>query len=205
VPPVSLQNTSVLFLGLSIVVSIATLFMARTHLACVTKLLSRQPISLTKKLGRLPEPDRLSELRRHATPQSIEWRIADEALQVDETFRPLAVDSVLADVALELEARSSWPRAAVRIAGASGVLLMALAISMRLELFVAAIVLVIGIFSALACMTMERRAVAISKEVRRSLDALVDVLGLHGPQNVRGRRNSTRRPERRKRHRRTVP
>lgn len=144
----------------------------------------------------------MSELRRHALPSSIEWRIADDALQADEAFRASAVDSVLADVALELDARATWPRAAIRIAGASGVLLMALAISLHLETVVAIIVLLIGICSALVCMSMERRALAISNEIRRSLDALVDVLALRGPQDTRGRPSSERRSERRSRRRR---
>lgn len=163
---------------------------------------SRQTISLTKKLARVPTVNRLIELRCHASPSTIEWRIADDALQVDETFRASAVDSVLADVMLELEARATWPRAAVRIAGASGVLLMALAISLQLEVVIAVIVLSIGIFSALVCMSLERRALAISKEIRRNLDALVDVLGLRDPQDARGTPTSARRTRRRSHHRR---
>ncbi len=187
---------------MSVVVSIATLSMARAHLVRVSKLSSGQTSSFTKKIARLPAADRMSELRRQASPQSIEWRIADDALHVDETSRAAAVDSVLAEVALELEARATWPRAAIRIAGASGVLLMALAISLHLEVFVAVLLLVIGILSALACITLERRALAISTEIRRSLDALVDVLAVRGADDVRGRPSSARRSDRRSRHRR---
>lgn len=204
-PLVPFHSTSILLLALSVVVSIATLSLARAHLVRVSKIWSGQTISLTRKIARLPVADRMSELRRHAPPTSVEWRIADETLQVEETFRAAVVDSVLAEVALELEARSTWPRAAVRIAGASGVLLMALAISLHLEVFVAVILLLIGIVSALVCISLERRALAISTDVRRSLDALVDALALRGSEEARGRPSSVRRSERRSRRRRHDP
>jgi hypothetical protein len=201
VPLVPLHNTSVFFFAVSVVVVVATFLLARAHLVRVTRVLSGQTTSITKKLLRLPKTDRMSELRRLALPESIEWRIADEALQVDEAFRATVVDSVLADIALELEARASWPRTAVRIAAASGVLWMALAIALHLEGFVAIILLLIGIVSALLCLSIERRALDISTEVRRSIDALVDALDLRGPANVRAKTVATHRSERRSRRR----
>lgn len=196
----SLDAIAILFLVLSALVSTATLLLARAHLVRVTSILSGQTGALVKKLARLPIAERMGELRRQAQRGSIDWRIADEALQADEAYRAAAVDSVLADVALELEARAMWPRAAMRIAGASGVLLMALAISLHRQVFVAVIVLLMGIFSAIACMTIQRRALVIATEIRRNVDALVDVLELRGP-SLRGKAMTAQRIERRSRRR----
>jgi hypothetical protein len=167
----------------------------------VSSMLSEQTPALVKKLARLPEAERLLELRRQALPNSAAWRIADEALHADEAGRAAAVDSVLADVQLELEARSMWPRAAVRIAGASGVLLMALELSLRLEVFVAVILLLVGIFSAIVCMTIERRVSSISTELRRNIDALVDVLELRTTREDRRHRAALLSTARRSRRR----
>jgi len=200
VPPIPLPPSAILFFVLSIGISIATLLLARAHLVRVEKLLSGQTSALVKKLARMPAPERIGELRRQAPPDSIARRIADEALQADEAYRAMAVDSVLADVALALEARARGPKAGVRIAAASGVLLMALAISFHQQVFVVAVVLLVGFFSAIACMTMDRRALAISAEIRRSIDALVDVLDLRGS-DVRKKPMSAQRVERRSRRR----
>jgi hypothetical protein len=132
-------------------------------------------------------------------PKTIERRIADEVLPVDEPQRAAVVDAVLADIALELEGRALWPRASMRISAASGVLLMALAITLRLETFVAFILLLIGICSALVGMAIERRVTAMAIDIRRHVDALIDVLQLRGKTTTRA---SMSRVERRSRRRR---
>lgn len=166
------------FLVISGFVSFATYALARAHLVQVLEISSGQTSGLTRKLARLPVADRLEELRRQARPKTIEWRIADEALQAGESARATAVDLVLADVALELDSRAMWPKAAVRIAGASGVLLMALSISLHLPVMISVILLLVGIGSALICAFLQRRALSISTEIRLRIDALVDVLEL---------------------------
>lgn len=155
---------------------------------------------MTRKLSRLPVGERLDELKRQACPETIEWRIAEEALQADENARAAAVDSVLADVALELDSRAMWPKAAVRIAGASGVLLMALSISLHMQVVISVILLFVGIGAAIICTFLERRASSISTEVRLRIDALVDVLELGaragrpaGPAKAQNERRTRRR------------
>ena len=185
-----IDTISILFLVLGVISSAAAVLLARAHRVRLSSMSSGQTPALTKKLARLPEAERLAELHRQAVPNSVEWRIADEALRADEAGRASAVDSVLADVELELEARSMWPRAAVRIAGASGVFLMALELSLRLDVVVAVILLLNGIFSAIVCMTIERRVSSISTELRKNIDALVDVLDLRGPLDVRRRQTA---------------
>ncbi|MBK9265601.1 MAG: hypothetical protein IPM54_38155 [Polyangiaceae bacterium] len=189
-PHLPIHAISIVFLVLSVVFSAIAVLLARAQLVRVTALSSGQTHSLAKKIARLPEAERLSELRRKAPSGSIEWRIADEALGVDASNRAAVVDSVLAEVALELEARAMWPRAAARIAGASGVLLMALELALRLDVVVAVILLLVGLFSAIVCLTIDRRASAISLELRRSIDALVDALELRGSADV-GRRQTS--------------
>ena len=187
--PISI--TSLVFLALHIAISIAAVLLARAHLGRVQTMLSGQTRPLVPQLARLPEAERLDVLRRKASADSIEWRIADEALQVGESHRAAAVDAVLADVSLGLEERSLWPRAAARIAGSSGVLLMALALALRLEVFVAAILLVGSIVSVIVCLSIGSRAAAISAERCRDIDALVDVLGLRGPAQPRRPQKAT--------------
>ena len=198
-PSLPIHPISILFVVLSLVFSSAAVLLARAQLARVTSMSSGQTRLLAKKLARLPEADRALELRRQALPDRFEWRIADEALRADETSRAAAVDAVLADVALELETRSAWPRAAVRLAGASGVFFMALELALRLFVSVAVVLILVGIFSAVVCLTIERRAAAISTELRRSIDALVDVLELRGSVvDARRRRTVTVRRSRRR-------
>lgn len=188
------------FLGVSGFISIATYALARSHLLQVVQISSGQTSGLTRKLARIAAADRLDELRRQARPQTIEWRIAEEALQANEAARASAVDSVLADVALELDSRAMWPKAAVRIAGASGVLLMALSIALHLQPVISIILLLVGIGSAMICTLLERRALSISTEIRLRIDALVDVLELRArrgrsvdPGVARNERRSRRR------------
>lgn len=191
---------SAIFLVTSGILSIATYALARAHFVRVFKISSGQTSGLTRKLSRLPVADRLKELRRQARPNTIESRIADEALGANDSARASAVDSVLADVALELDSRAMWPKAAVRIAGASGVLLMALSISQQAPVMISVIVLLVGIGSAGICAFLERRALAISTEIRLRIDALVDVLELRaragrpkGPAEARNERRMRRR------------
>lgn len=169
---------SAVFLIISGVVSIATYLLARSHLLRVLKISSGQTSGLTRKLSRMPSSERLAELQRQARPETIEWRIAEEALQANDASRASAVDAVLADVALELEARAMWPKAAVRIAGASGVLLMALAMALHVSPLISIVLLLVGIGSAGICMFLEKRALSVSTEIRLRIDALVDVLEL---------------------------
>lgn len=152
----------------------------------------------------MPATERLTELHRLAPSGSIDWRIADEALQVDDVYRAATIDSVLAEIALELEACAMWPRAAVRIAVASGVFLMAISIVLHRHVLVPISVLAIGLGTAIGCMTLDKRAQAIAIEVRRNVDALVDVLGVRGPveaRDIRGKHSNTQRRERRSRRR----
>ncbi len=181
----SISFTSLVFLVLHIAISIAAVLLARAHLVRVQSMLSGQTRPLVTQLARLPEAERLDALRRKASADTLEWRIADEALQVGEPYQAAAVDAVLADVSLGLEERSHWPRAAARIAGSSGVLLMALELALRLEVFVAVILLVGSIVSVIVCLSIDRRAAAISAERCRDIDALVDVLGLRGSPQTR--------------------
>jgi len=187
------------FLAASGFISFASYALARSHLLQVTQISSGQTSGLTRKLARLAAAERLDELRRQARPETIEWRIAEEALGANESARASAVDSVLADVALELDSRAMWPKAAVRIAGASGVLLMALSIALHLQAVISVILLLVGIGSAIICTLLERRALSISTEIRLRIDALVDVLELRartgrsaGPAAGRNERRSRR-------------
>lgn len=204
-PIVPLQNTSLVLLALSLIFTLAAFSLARAYLVQVIKLSSGQTPALVRTILRVPVPERLSELKRRAEPQSIAWRIADEALLVSEPQRASAVDSVLAEVALDLEARSMWPRAAVRISGASGVLLMAVAISLRVEMFVPVVLLIVGIFGAIVCLMAQRQAKMQADEIRRTVDALIDALQLRGLPDVRRRSADEARNERRSRRRRAAP
>lgn len=197
-PTAALQTTSLVFLALSFVVSLSTWALARAYLRQVIHLSSGQTSDLVRKLSRAPAAERLRELQRQSSPDSIARRIADEAMPVDETQRAAAVDAVLADIALELESRALWPRAAIRISAGSGVLMMALAIVLRLEAFVAFILLLVGICSALVCMAIDRRAASMAVEIRGHVDALIDVLALRSPTAPRA---SISRSERRRRRR----
>ncbi len=198
-PTAALQPTSVVFLVIGAVIALAAMALAHTHLREVTRLSSGQTAELVRKIKRLPVQERLRELQRQSLPGSIERRIVEEAGQVDEGQRAFAIDTVLADIALELESRASWPRAAMRISAASGVLLMALAISLHLEVFVAFALLVLGACSAVMCIAVDRRAVSMAGDLRQHIDALIDALALR---NVSGPATPLSRAERRSRRRR---
>ena len=173
--------------------------MARVYLQQVTRLSLGQTSEIVRKLSRVPADQRLRELQRQSLPETIERRIADEVLPADETQRAAVVDAVLADIALEYESRALWPRASIRISAASGVLLMALAITLRLEAFVAVILLLIGICSAIISMAIERRVTSMAINIRHHIDTLIDVLELRGKTTTRA---SISRVERRSRRRR---
>jgi hypothetical protein len=65
--------------------------------------------------------------------------------------------------------------------------------------FVAVTLLVLGAFGALACITLDRRSSSMAGEVRRQVDALIDVLALR---TVSGAQTPISRVERRSRRRR---
>lgn len=196
-PLVPLQGIAIVLLSLGFLVAFATFVLARAHLGRVKRLALGQTSALVRPLSRLPVADRLLELKSRSSPQTIAWRIADEALRADETQRAAVIDDVLSEIALELEARALWPRAAVRIAGASGVLLMAVSISLRVEVFVPIVLLLNGIFAAVICMMIQQRAETCATDVRRDIDALIDALGLRESPLMDGHRNERRRARRR--------
>lgn len=198
---ISFHATSILFYLVSLFLSCSAFLLARAQTERLAHLSLGQTPAFYKSLARLPVGERLQALHKQARANSIAWRIADEALRADEPYRAAAVDAVLGEVALELEARAMWPRAAVRIAAASGVLLMALAIALPRNVVVAVVMLVMGIGSAMLCMTMDRRAAAASREIRQSIDALVDVLELRPPMDAPAERKALPRSERRGRRR----
>lgn len=201
-PLVPLRGLSILLLSLGLVVSLATFFLARVQLIQVKALSIGQTAAFNRALARLPVADRLLELKNRSSSQTIARRIADEALLVDEPLRAAAIDEVLGDLALSLEARASWPRAAVRIAGASGVLLMAVSISLHAEVFVSVVLLLSGIGSAIVCMMIQQRAEAVATQIRREVDALIDALGVReGSDSRRSSINGTRFDRRGRRHR----
>ncbi|HRI72663.1 MAG TPA: hypothetical protein PK156_50850 [Polyangium sp.] len=198
-PTAALQPISLVFLVIGALIALAAIALAHTHLREVTRLSSGQTAELVRRIKRLPVQERLRELQRQSLSGSIERRIAEEAEQVDEGQRAFAIDTVLADIALELESRASWPRAAMRISAASGVLLMALAISLHLEVFVAVALLALGACSAVVCIAVGRRAVSIASDLRLHFAALIGALAL---KNVAEPATPLSRTERRSRRRR---
>lgn len=191
-PFVPLQGISIVLVSLGFLVAFATFVLARAHLGRVKTLALGQTSAFVRTLSRLPASERLLELKNRSSSQTIAWRIADEALRADETQRAAVIDDLLSEIALQLEARALWPRAAVRIAGASGVLLMAVSISLRVEVFVPIVLLLNGIFAAVVCMMIQQQAETCAKDVRRDIDALIDALGLRESPLMDGRRNERR-------------
>lgn len=191
-PFVPLQGISIVLVSLGFLVAFATFVLARAHLRRVKTLVLGQTSAFVRTLSRLPVNERLLELKNRSSSQTIAWRIADEALRADENQRAAVIDDLLSEIALELEARALWPRAAVRIAGASGVLLMAVSISLRVEVFVPIVLLLNGIFAAVVCMMIQQRAETWATDVRRDIDALIDALGLRESPLMDGRRNERR-------------
>jgi hypothetical protein len=86
------------------------------------------------------------------------------------------VNDLLAEIELVLEATASWPSAATRIVVYGSLLLAACAMLGSAGSVAAAILVVLGLGGAGFCVSIDRRAKALSREQRRAIDALVEAL-----------------------------
>ena len=172
-----------MLLALGVLITLASVLLAWRHLAHVQRATSEKTAELVLALKRLPAHDRAAALAARAPDGSTERRLAAVIQPNDETTdeaRSAAVDELLAEVELALEASMSWPGAATRISAYGGLLLAVITVLLRPDSisFIAPALLVLGLGGAGACSALGRRARALADEKRKALDGLVDTLGL---------------------------
>jgi hypothetical protein len=135
--------------------------------------------ALARALKLVPPHDRLLELRRRADPGSWEHELAGEALTVADGALIPTVNLALADLEHHLTARTSWPRAALRIAllGAALVACFAYLDAGSVERSLG--IVGVGAVAAILCHEAERTARRNAARQREAADALVATVFSH--------------------------
>lgn len=166
-----------IYVALGLVVAVAAVLLSRVHLQRVERVTSGQTNALAIALKRLPPAERLAALASRAPSGSFERRLADELSRVaDEETRGALINDVLVDVDLALGASSAWPSAATRIAAYGCLFFAALSFLAHVSSFVAVCLVIAGVASAAACVSIGERAETLAREQRKAMDALVDAL-----------------------------
>jgi Flp pilus assembly protein TadB len=192
---------------LSVLAAALSLFaagLAWTHARRVARVTSGEARALANALKRVADESRASELERRAPAGSFEHTIA-EALRdaPDDAAKIAAVNDALLDVEHALRQGAGWPRAGIRIALSSGLLLGLTTWLATGNLRAAVILVAVGGASALLCVEAGRSAARHAAAQRADIDALITVLvgGLADQAPPQGERRgaSGRRPSRRRR------
>lgn len=172
-----------MILALGVLIASASVLLAWAHLTRVRRATSGKTAELLLALKRIPMQERAAALAARAPEGSAERRLAaliEASDGASEEARSAAVDELLAEIELALEASASWPGAATRIAAYGGLLLAVITVLLRPGSisFVVPALLVLGLGGAATCAALGRRAREIADDQRRAVDALVDALGL---------------------------
>jgi hypothetical protein len=174
---VPITLSSIFLLSLGAVIAAAAGMLARAHQKRVERATSGQTSSLAVALKRMPPAARISALAARAPEGSVEGLLADELGRAeDDAARCAAVNDLLADIELTLEASSSWPRAATRIAAYGTLLLAAIAVLGDAGVFVTAALVILGVGGAGFCISVDTRTKALARDRRKAIDALVEAL-----------------------------
>jgi len=178
--------------------------LAWSHARRVARLTSPGTRGLTASLKRVPEEARPAELERRASPGSWEHSIATELLHApDAAAKIAAVNEALLEVEHALRQGAAWPRAGIRIALASGLMLGLSAWLATGNLRAAVILVAVGGASALLCVEAGRSAKHHAEAQRNDIDALITVvmgrLAEQAPPRGERRGLAERRPSRRRR------
>jgi hypothetical protein len=153
----------------------AAVGLARAYFVGVTRATSGQTEALAIALKRLPLEVRLKALAERAPSGSFERRLAIELQEAPAAERGAVLNEHLAEVGLALEARASWPRAALRLVVYGELLLMVFALVTGSR--AACVILVLLTMAGVAaCAELGRRADALARTQRAAVDALVDAL-----------------------------
>ena len=172
-----------MILALGVLLTFASVFLAWAHLAHVRRATSGKTAELLVALKRVPVNDRAAALAARAPEGSAERRLAlliEASEDTSEDARGAAVDELLAEIELALDASASWPGAGTRIAAYGGLLLAVITVLLRPSSisFTAPALLVLGLGAAATCAVLGRRARELADAQRKAVDALVDTLGL---------------------------
>ena len=192
---------------LSVLAAALSLFaagLAWSHARRVARVTSGQARALATALKRVAEESRVSELERRAPPGSFERTIAAALRDApDDAAKIAAVNDALLDVEHALRQGVGWPRAGIRIALSSGLLLGLTTWLATGNLRVAVILVAVGGASALLCVEAGRSAARHTAAQRADIDALITVLAGHlaaqAPPQGERRGAPGRRPSRRRR------
>ena len=165
---------------LSVLAAALSLFaagLAWTHARRVARVTSGQARALATALKRVAEESRVSELERRAPAGSFEHAIATALRDApDDAAKIAAVNDALLDVEHTLRQGVGWPRAGIRIALSSGLLLGLTAWLATGNLRAAVILVAVGGASALLCVEAGRSAARYTAAQRSDIDALITVL-----------------------------
>ncbi|MDC0743360.1 hypothetical protein [Polyangium mundeleinium] len=172
-----------MILALGVLISFASVLLAWAHLARVRRATSGKTAELLVALKRVPVNERAAALAVRAPEGSAERRLAaliEASEDTSDDARGAAVDELLAEIELALDATASWPGAATRIAAYGGLFLTVITVLLRPSSisFTAPALLVLGLGAAATCAALGRRARELADDQRKAVDALVDTLGL---------------------------
>ena len=195
--------TIALFSVLAAALGLFAAGLAWRHARRVARLTWSGTHGLTASLKRVPEEARLAELERRAPPGSWEHSVATELLHApDDAARIAAVNDALLEVEHALRQGATWPRAGIRIALSSGLLLGLSAWLATANLRAAVILVAVGGASALLCVEAGRSAKRHAEAQRHDIDALITValghLADRPPPRVERRGVPSRRSSRRR-------
>lgn len=171
-----------MFVAAACILTGACSMLARKRVSWVRKITQLDQTSLLSALRQVPACERANELARRTRPGSWEHNLAAALLAAhDGEGTVSAVNGSLAEVERDLARGNLWPRAALRIAAAGGLLLAVFAFfgnpaSLEGPLCIIAIATV----AAGLCLDAARTAERDAKTQRRVIDVLVAVtLGFH--------------------------
>jgi hypothetical protein len=159
--------------ALAALVSVLCASLAWAHVRRVNALTSLDAASAARSLLRLPDEERAPELARRSVAGSWEHSLATELVGTSgDRARIAVVNDAVARIEQRLEEGAGWPRAALRLAVFSALLLAIVAYLIRSAEAVGPI-LGLGAIGALASHAAMRRARRGAKAQREAIDALV--------------------------------
>ena len=165
---------------LSVLAAALSLFaagLAWSHARRVAHVTSGEARALATALKRVAEESRAGELERRAPAGGFEHTIAAALRDApDDAAKIAAVNDALLDVEHALRQGAGWPRAGIRIALSSGLLLGLITWLATGNLHAAVILVAVGAASALLCVEAGRSAARHAEAQRSDIDALITVL-----------------------------
>lgn len=169
--------TALLLTAASLAIGVTSLLVAWRQLRAVDEVALDDVEPLAIALKRTPRDARLSALVARSAPGTFAHRLGSEALGApNDRARVAFVNELLADVDHALSSRSAWPKAAVRIAVLSGLLLASIAILANVDMSWAIAVASVCAAAGIGCAAAERAVVKRVEDRKRAVDVLVSVV-----------------------------